>query len=98
MRKGAHRGAFVFPCLYLFAGHRRRAELREAKLVGASAIGASFRFAQLVEVDFTRALLINASFQHADVTGANFGYSSLQGANFAEAHGIDSADFTNAVM
>ena len=71
---------------------------KHLSLVDAAAIGASFRFAQLVEVDFTRALLMNVSFQRAVVTGANFGHCNLKGANFADAIGVAHADFSDALL
>ena len=60
------------------------------------AAGASFRDASLYKSDFSHSNLVNAVFDGADVSEANFAHSNLRGASFVGAHGLETADFTDA--
>ena len=68
-----------------------------ASQVHVDAAGASFRGASLFNSDFSHSNLVGAAFDGADVSGASFAHSNLRGASFVGAHGLETADFTDAL-
>ena len=65
--------------------------------IHVEAAGASFRDASLYKTDFSHSNLAKAVFDGADVSGASFAHSNLRGASFMGAHGLETADFTDAL-